>query len=84
MDQPPEDYFRILPLTGIVGAIGNRNKIGEKLKTPFVKLLVLAGSAVIGATLASAGTISYTCDPTIDTLGPASTCATLNSTITGL
>jgi hypothetical protein len=46
--------------------------------------LGLALSLAFGTTLASAGTISYTCDPTIAADAPAGTCAYLNGTIAGV
>jgi hypothetical protein len=45
--------------------------------------LWLTAAIAMGASHASAGTITYTCDPTIDAV-QAGTCAYLNSTISGL
>jgi hypothetical protein len=44
------------------------------------KILTLAAGLAIGAALASAGTISYTCDPSVS----AATCNYLNTTVAGL
>lgn len=41
-------------------------------------------SVMLGATGASAGTLSYTCASNIDSAGPVTTCATLNTTIANL
>src|ERR1035438_913084 len=55
---------------------------GEK-NVMLKKSLWLTVGMAFGCTLASAG-ISFTCAATINTLGPATTCNTLNTTIAGL
>jgi hypothetical protein len=57
---------------------------GMNWKTALLgKALCLAAVMAMGATLASASTLSFTCDPTIDAT-QAGTCAYLNTTISSL
>ena len=53
------------------------------MKKICVQLVLLAVSVSVSAKLASAD-ITYTCDPTIAAEGPANTCATLNTLVSGL
>jgi hypothetical protein len=46
--------------------------------------LKLVFGFAFGAIMASASSVNFTCDSNIDSLGPASTCAVLNSTIADL
>lgn len=48
------------------------------------RFLPLTAIFLAATSLASAGTIDYTCASNIDSLGPSSTCSTLNTTIAGL
>lgn len=47
-------------------------------------LIALGFGLTMGTTFATAGGISFTCDPNFGTFAPAGTCATLNSTIAGI
>jgi hypothetical protein len=47
-------------------------------------MIGLIVALTFGTALSHAGSLSYTCDANIDALGPANTCATLDTTIAGL
>ncbi len=65
------------------GTLLSKQLPGGKLETIRKLLALLAVSIAASANLAAAGTITYTCDPSINAT-EAGTCSYLNSTIAGL